>query len=261
MIRIVSLILLLNLPLESFGWWDSGHQLVCDIAELHLSDTAKKQVQDLLGGERKFAKGCVWPDTIKNKRPETSPWHYINLPPNEIEVKASHCPEEGCIIKAFYEQLAILRNKSANTQLRKEALMFIGHFVGDVHQPFHVGNAEDRGANGYRVIMPSGRNRGMHAVWDGYIFNHAKSSLGNDGFQAAILESFYSQGEGLGYDQNIYIWATESRKIAMSDSVGYKTQSVKKIDRKYLDTHQQIVIDRLALASVRLTILLNGVFQ
>ena len=63
MIRIVSLLLLLSLPLESFGWWDSGHQLVCDISELHLSDTAKKQVQDLLGGERKFAKGCVWPDT------------------------------------------------------------------------------------------------------------------------------------------------------------------------------------------------------
>ena len=47
----------------------------------------------------------------------------------------------------------------------------------------------------------------------------------------------------------------------MSDSVGYKDQSIKKIDREYLDTHTSIVIDRLALASARLTVLLNGVFQ
>jgi len=92
MIRVTLFLFLLYLPLESFGWCDSGHQLVCDVAELHLSDFAKKEVQDLLGGERKFAEGCVWPDTIKSKRPETSSWHYINLPPDEIEVKASHCP-------------------------------------------------------------------------------------------------------------------------------------------------------------------------
>jgi hypothetical protein len=260
MMRVSLFLFLLYVSLESFGWWDSGHQLVCDVAELHLSDSAKKELQDLLGGERKFAEGCVWPDTIKSKRPKTSPWHYINLPPDEIEVKASHCPDEGCIMKAFYEQLAVLKNKTADEELRKEALMFIGHFVGDIHQPFHVGNAEDRGANGYRVTMPSGRNRGMHAVWDGYIYNHALDTLRDD-FNTVFFESFYSQAENLAYDQNIYAWATESRTIAMSDSVGYKDQSIKKIDRKYLDTHKSIVIDRLALASARLTLLLNGVFQ
>lgn len=258
--RAIFLLFFIYIPLETYGWWDSGHQLVCDVAELHLSDNAKQQVQTLLGGERKFAQGCVWPDTIKNSRPETSPWHYVNLPPNEIDVKASHCPNEGCIMKAFFEQLAILKDTSADAELRKEALMFIGHFVGDVHQPFHVGNAEDRGANGYRVTMRSGKNQGMHAVWDGHIYNHALDTL-KDNFNTVFLESFYSQAEGLLYDQNIYAWATESRTIAMSNSVGYRDKSIKKIDRTYLDTHKPIVIDRLALASARLTILLNGVFQ
>ena len=100
----------------------------------------------------------------------------------------------------------------------------------------------------------------MHAVWDGYIYNHALDTLRDD-FNTVFFESFYSQAEGLSYDQNIYAWATESRTIAMSDSVGYRDQSIKKIDRNYLDTHKSIVIDRLALASARLTVLLNGVFQ
>ena len=260
MLRILFLIALFNFPVSVHAWWDSGHQLVCDVAELHLSETAKLKLQDLLGGERKFAEGCVWPDTIKRDRPETGPWHYINLPPDELEVTASYCPEESCIMKAFYEQLAVLKNTSAPTELRKEALMFVGHFVGDIHQPFHVGNAEDRGANGYRVIMPSGRNQGMHAVWDGYIYNHALDTLRDD-FNRVFFESFYTQAESLIYDQNIYAWATESRKIAMSDSVCYKDQSIKKIDRQYLDAHKQIVIDRLALASARLTVLLNGVLS
>jgi hypothetical protein len=258
--RVIILMLLLHMPMESFGWWDSGHKLVCDVAERYLLPSAQKEVKSLLGGQNKFAEGCVWPDTIKKERSYTSPWHYVNLPPDEIQVNDSHCPEEGCIMSAFYEQLAILKDKAADKQLRKEALLFIGHFVADIHQPFHAGNKEDRGANGYRVLMPNGKNYGMHSVWDGHLPNYAAQKWGDE-FDKVFIKSLQTQGATLKYDENIYQWATESRIIAMSDSVGYKNGSVKRITKKYLNTHHQIVVDRLALASARLTILLNGVFQ
>ena len=171
-------------------WGQTGHRTVGLVAEQHLTKKARKAIDKLLEGES-LAYVSNYGDDIKSddRYNDFYSWHYINLPPSEIEVKASHCPEEGCIMKAFYEQLTILKDKSADAELRKEALMFIGHFVGDIHQPFHVGNAEDRGANGYRVIMPSGRNRGMHAVWDGYIYNHALDTLRDD-FNTVFFESF-----------------------------------------------------------------------
>ena len=48
------------------------------------------------------------------------------------------------------------------------ALKFLVHFIGDMHQPLHVGRGEDRGGNSIRVRW-FGESRNLHSVWDSAI--------------------------------------------------------------------------------------------
>jgi hypothetical protein len=54
---------------------------------------------------------------------------------------------------------------SATEQERLEALKYVGHWVGDLHQPLHASFEDDRGGN---AIGVSGGlcSRDLHAVWD-----------------------------------------------------------------------------------------------
>ena len=61
----------------------------------------------------------------------------------------------------------------------------------------------------------------------------------------------------LSYSDDIYPWANESRKIAVSDSVRYLESRIQNVDESYLIIHGSIVIDRIALAIARLAILLE----
>ena len=134
--------------LDANAWWDTGHKLVCDEAYKLLTTDAKKALDPMIQEHGSFGTACLWADWVKNKeRKDTRSWHYINLPDSEQNTYNTSCPENGCLIAAFYEQVNILNDRSLAFRERQEALWFIGHFVGDIHQPMHVGYAEDLGGN------------------------------------------------------------------------------------------------------------------
>ena len=140
MIKNLSFVLLILISFNSNAWWDKGHRMVCDEAYELLTVSAKKMIDPLIEEHGSFGTACLWADWIKNDdRKDTRSWHYINLPDSEQNTYKASCPENGCLIAAFHEQMNILNNRSATFLLRAEALWFIGHFIGDVHQPMHVG--------------------------------------------------------------------------------------------------------------------------
>lgn len=59
----------------------------------------------------------------------------------------------------------IVRDRQLAPPVRAEALRFLIHFVGGVHQPLHDADNGDRGGNNIRVIIGK-RHSNMHAVWD-----------------------------------------------------------------------------------------------
>ena len=109
-----------------------------------------------------FADACTWPDYPRRRASE----HYVNLPRNADRLDEDPCPlANDCVVSAIETDLAVLSSSSATEQERLEALKYLGHWGGDIHQPLHVSFQDDRGGN---AIGVSGGlcSWDLHAVWD-----------------------------------------------------------------------------------------------
>jgi hypothetical protein len=147
-------ILLLCSAAPAFGWGCSGHQVVALVALKQLTPNARAKVQQLLQGQPSpsihrfcgitgldpFADLATWADDERDVRSETAPWHFIDIPLGASRADlASACDTTtGCVTTAIQQQLDVLRTASANVQDQANALMFLVHFVGDLHQPLHT---------------------------------------------------------------------------------------------------------------------------
>jgi hypothetical protein len=159
---------LLVLPLPAFAWGPRGHQVVAHIAAMNLSPRARATVADLLGGqpEAMLALSANWADEIRDARPQTGPWHYVNLKiTGDLRYRAARdCPRDNCIVAQIARQEAVLRSQAPRAQ-KAEALKYLIHFIGDIHQPLHAADNEDRGGN--RVQMRwRGQRITLHHFWD-----------------------------------------------------------------------------------------------
>src|SRR5690606_38700350 len=180
------------------AWSVLGHALTGELAQRHLDPVAAAEVERLLAGEPvpTLAGVASWADHLRNNEPErfkaTSKWHYVNYPRDRCEYEASRdCKGGDCVIGAIQAQQAILADRGQSLELRRDALKFLVHFVGDVHQPMHAGNRGDLGGNRFQVSLrtelePEAYARkhyvdgvmgtNLHSVWDYYI-------LGTEGLE------------------------------------------------------------------------------
>ena len=247
--------------LDANAWWDTGHKLVCDEAYKLLTTDAKKALDPMIQEHGSFGTACLWADWVKNKeRKDTRSWHYINLPDSEQNTYNASCPENGCLIAAFHEQVNILNDSSLAFPERQEALWFIGHFVGDIHQPMHVGYAEDLGGNRHYLELKDGTKSNMHKLWDGQIIEHMESLFGNEYLSLSVTQEI-QEFLNISHSEDIESWAQESRDIAMQQSVGYRNNKLKIVTNEYMETHFKVVQERIALGAIRLSQTLNRMYQ
>lgn len=155
-------------PAAGRFWWERGHHLVAALAWERLTPEARSAAQELLG-DANFIEVSVWADSIRPFRRESAPWHYVNVPiDGEGYDPALHCPGGQCVVAAIEWFDQVLRDPAAPSGVRGEALRYLIHFVGDLHQPMHAGDNRDRGGNDQRVVV-NGRETNLHAVWDGLV--------------------------------------------------------------------------------------------
>ncbi len=153
------------LSLSAFGWGQKGHDTTAYIAECHLTPAAKAAVEDLLGG-KSLVYYANWPDNAchTEKYAYTKTWHYKNIDEGQDYDKVKDI-KEGSIVSALNEQIAILNNPEATKDDKWLALVLTTHFLGDIHQPMHMGRLSDRGGNRHNIkYFNSGAN--LHSVWD-----------------------------------------------------------------------------------------------
>jgi hypothetical protein len=123
-------------------------------------------VAEILGPNTTLASISSWPDQIRRSRPETAPWHYIDVPIDRPHVDmARDCPKGDCVIARIEDFERVLGDPATNPQQRREALMFIVHFVGDMHQPLHCSDNKDKGGNNVKTDF-FGKPMNLHSVWD-----------------------------------------------------------------------------------------------
>jgi len=151
----------------AFGWWEQGHQIVAAIAAQRLNPKAKAAVAAILPEGQTLESVAAWADEIRKDRKETGPWHYIDIPTGaERGDWSKYCPEQSCVATAIPKMEAILKDGSASREQREEALRFLVHFVGDMHQPLHAGERGDHGGNLVKLTF-EGQPLNLHAAWDG----------------------------------------------------------------------------------------------
>ena len=163
-------------PSSLWGWGANGHRVVGEIAERHLTPTAQGEVQALLGGES-LAQVSTWADRIRSRDEwrHADPWHYINAADDESFLEVERNPH-GDVLSAIEQQSAVLADPTADRESRANAVRFLTHFVGDLHQPLHAGRASDRGGNDTDVEWFR-EVENLHWVWDSGLIDHQKLSF------------------------------------------------------------------------------------
>ena len=141
----------------------------CTIAADQLTPAAKLQVQQLLGTDDAatvMMDVSTWADEIRLQRPNTAPWHFVNIPVGAAGYnRARNCPHDDCVVAQIERDARIVDDRQLAAPIRAEALRFLIHLVGDLHQPLHAADNGDRGGNQVHVLSRR-RNTNLHAVWD-----------------------------------------------------------------------------------------------
>jgi hypothetical protein len=155
------------IAVDGSRWGRVGHRVVARVAAGRLTDRARREVRLLLG-DSSLAEASTWADEVRGDRPTTAPWHYVNIPITDSVFRpAEHC-RSGCVVSAAAAQLAILGDRRQSRTARSEALRWVVHLIGDLHQPLHAGDRGDRGGNDV-VVWFQNRRTNLHALWDSRI--------------------------------------------------------------------------------------------
>lgn len=183
--KLISNLLLLTAFLTfnfGYSWGTTGHRIVAEIAENHLSGHAKRQLKKIIGGQ-KLAYWANWPDYIKADTTgvwkPTEKWHYVNInpQPNRKTFTDSLIAQSGPNLYTQIKTLsAQIKDKNTSKKDKEIALRFLIHLVGDLAQPLHVGRAEDLGGNTIKLKF-FGDNTNLHSLWDSKLVDSQKYSF------------------------------------------------------------------------------------
>jgi len=162
-------------------WGPLGHNMTALFAQMLINRHSFAALQAIIP-DGDLAAVVNWPDQIREQKPPLFPWsfplHYIDVkdqPPVWCNVSMERdCPTDMCVVGAIYN-FSIQALKGV---FEPEALKFLIHFIGDIHQPLHVVNRLE-GGNLFNVTF-FGRPSELHYVWDSAMINHRISFDGND---------------------------------------------------------------------------------
>jgi hypothetical protein len=239
----------------ALAWGREGHQVVANIAAARLSPAAREAVDRLLHGAT-LASVATWADVYGTTHPETTRWHYVDLPLSG----AHYDPERDCqltlhgdcIIAAIDRSVSILRNASRSDADRTDALKFVIHLVGDLHQPLHSSNNNDQGGVDTWVTF-FGEGTSLHSLWNGGLIEAADETTASLTRECEQLKTAVQPGG------SPVAWAEEARDVAATAVYAMPTDRV--LSRDYFEASLTVLRLQLLRGGVRLAALLNEIFD
>ncbi|HRQ65323.1 MAG TPA: S1/P1 nuclease [Xanthomonadaceae bacterium] len=257
-------ILALALPPAAGAFGGPAHRMVGEIAEQRLSAPVRGEVHALLEGEPvvTLAGISTWADEVRagdDPRFEgTARWHYINFPREDAcrYLPERDCPSGACIVEALRVQAAILGDRERSIDSRREALKWVVHLVGDIHQPLHTGFGDDRGGNLFQLNY-IGQGTNLHAVWDRLVFEVA--GLSEDEHVAELKSRALPDAELAWHAGAAAAWAEESCHLI--ESLDLYPRRPGRLSRAYLERMRPHAEARVQLAAARLAGLLEAVLD
>ena len=271
--RAIAFAALLALPLggPALAWGPEGHSIVAEIAQQRLTPQAAPAVQGLLGG-RSLASIASWADDIRDQRPGTSQWHFVDIPLDVSQYEPSRdCKPsaEGDCVVAELNRLKTDLRCAGSAAGKLDALKFAVHFVGDIHQPLHA-VGDERGGNGIPVVVflkglactqacktPLLSN--FHAAWDSDLIHAAVFAWGSyvDRLEAGWLTTPAAQKAGIDGGTPTD-WALETH--AAAQTVWNLLPPDHMIGDSYFQSALPVLDRQLGVAGLRLARFLNEAY-
>jgi len=279
---------------DAGAWGRRGHAVIGDIASQLLKPEATFEVDVLLrddvgadgrpSGLSTLGQVASWADDVRTLPDGRASYayHFDDIPLCDetgaasvvSNDKSKYCADGRCASEWLKKQIAVLGDKSQSTRARNEALKWVVHLVGDLHQPLHASNHDDRGGNDVRVTFLGRRADdpvdgkvsppyNLHTAWDRLIPNRLLDRMGDEAFDAALPDEATRRDWRRG---DVDTWTLESHAIAR-DFVypalpggfrcGTPLAAVVAIDEGYVLAASDVVAAQLRRAAVRLAEVLN----
>jgi hypothetical protein len=255
---------LLLLPLAGMlllAWGKTGHRTVGRIAAAHLSVKTQQSIQYLLGSQT-LAQVSTWADEVRATPAyrHTGASHYINLP-DGLDFNAFKQAVTGMQKDNAYSALLKYTAQLADTTLpkaqRAEALKWVVHLIGDLHQPMHVSHEEDKGGNDIQVRYQN-RGTNLHTLWDSRLI---ETKVPNDSAMAVQLDNISARRIKNWQQDEVLQWIWESYTISSRLYHEVAAQDSTTLPKNYYARHIGTARGRLQKAGIRLAGYLNHIFE
>jgi len=275
-------------PRTALAWGDDGHKVVALIAQSFLESDVRKRVNALLAADtdsltaHDIASAATWADKFRDSntggaRQKTRQWHFVDIeinapdldaacfnhPPIPSGTVASDGPADDCVVDKIQEFAAELADSKTDPEEQIVALKFLLHFVGDLHQPLHSSDDNDRGGNNKKVSASGFRAGNLHHFWDTEFVNQLETdpkSIASDLIGHISKDQIKTWQAGSPSD-----WAMDSFKVAKADTYGQLPEpgprGTFRLSEEYVTTAVDDVAQQLSKAGVRLAFVLNSALR
>jgi S1/P1 Nuclease len=153
-LRLMVALLLVLFPVSSdaWAWGDQGHKVICEMAFRLAQPSTRAEIRNLISTDDRFSsfsEFCTWPDHPRQRASE----HFVNLPRDADGLHSETCPgASACVVTAIKKDFDVLSSNNASQAQKLASLKFLGHWVGDIHQPRHAPFEDDRGGKNILLV-------------------------------------------------------------------------------------------------------------
>ncbi|MBO4451393.1 MAG: S1/P1 nuclease [Bacteroidaceae bacterium] len=252
---LISLVAMSLIATEGLAWGQKGHDVTCAIAEKHLTKRAKRHIKKVLDGKSIVYWGN-WLDNASHtpQYEYTKSWHYKNINADQTYDEVPPF-KDGDVVVAINEQISKLKSGELSHEEEALALKMLIHFLGDIHQPMHLGHQTDLGGNRVNVLFFK-EETNLHTVWDTDLVESAHKwgyPEWVDQIDRLNRKERKAIEQGTADD-----WARETYRYAQA--VYENTPEGTKISYDYVAKYTPLVEQQLLKGGIRLARILNEIY-
>jgi S1/P1 Nuclease len=263
----------------ALAWGEAGHRITGHIAERLLTADAKARVRAIMGGTD-LSSISLYMDRNKTdlaKRiPGSREWHYDDRPIcDKTATKLSYCPNGNCASVQITRHYRALIDSHSTLDERRFAIQVLVHLIGDIHQPLHASDHQDRGGNDIRVsfLLPSGeiKKTDLHSAWDSDFVRIAFDTADERVIAKRLVDGVTTERLKGWQKGNTNAWLADSYKLAAELTYGllpgfnncqnddFDTNRLE-LDAAYVERARALVPEQLLMGGARIAYILNRAF-
>ena len=261
-------LVLLSTATDVVAWGPKGHRLVALVARELLTADARSEIVVIMGSDDlpTFANYLdVHKDRLDQQIPGSRDWHYDDVPVCGTAPHSEYCPEGKCASTQIPRYRRILSDAHETKARKQFAVYVISHLVGDIHQPLHAADNDDRGGNEVKVKLPSGKNAKLHGAWDTDLVEQLYGGKNERTVAKTLVERFAAKKTDW-QKGTVSAWIAESHELAETMTYGKlpgfacgvnNEQTRIQLPQAYGDAATTMIEEQIAKAGYRLAWILN----